>query len=146
MKAFRVFRILALALVALVAAFAGGCGGGDDNNAATTTTQTTATEPTGGGGGTTTVSMAEYKFDPNSLSVSRGDTLTVENKGSIGHNLTIEKGPDPKKKSQKLAGTPTFLPDKTEKLKVDLSPGKYAIVCTVAGHRELGMTGTITVK
>jgi plastocyanin len=146
MKAFRVFPILAL--VALVAAFAGGCGGDDDNDneATTSTTQTTATEPSGGGGGATTVSMDEYKFDPDALSVSRGDTLTVENKGSIGHNLTIEKGPDPKKKSQKLAGTSTFLPDKSEKLTVDLSPGKYAIVCTVAGHRELGMTGTITVK
>jgi plastocyanin len=90
--------------------------------------------------------MSEYAFDPSNVVIKKGSTIKVENAGSIGHNLTIEQGPDPKKATKRLAGTPTFLPDKTKRLKVNLAPGKYAMVCTVAGHRQLGMVGTITVK
>jgi plastocyanin len=90
--------------------------------------------------------MDEYSFDPEDATVKRGASITVENDGQIAHNLTIEEGPDPKKESKKLAGTSTFLGGKSEKLEVDVQPGKHAMVCTVAGHRELGMIGTITVE
>jgi plastocyanin len=94
----------------------------------------------------TRVSMDEYSFDPKDLVVKSGEEIAISNEGAIAHNLKIEKGPDPLKKSTELAGTPTFLPKETRKLKVDLPSGKYAMVCTVSGHRGLGMTGTITVK
>jgi plastocyanin len=145
MKPVRIASVLIIAVALLLVA---GCGGDDDGNS--DTTNTTSTAPAAGGngeaGGTTTVSMDEYAFDPDSLSVKKGDTITVKNDGNIGHNLTIEQGPDPKKKSKKLAGTSTFLGGKSEDLTVDLNPGKYAMACTVSGHRELGMTGTVTVK
>jgi uncharacterized cupredoxin-like copper-binding protein len=138
----KVLRIFGVALTGLALTLAPGCGGGD-NKTATTPTQTTApaqaTE-------TTSVTTDEYMFTPSDVTVKKGDTITVKNGGKIVHNLTVEKGPDPKKKSEKLAGTPTFAPGGTEKLKVSLSPGKYVMVCTVPGHRELGMTGTFTVK
>jgi plastocyanin len=132
--------------VALVAALGSGCGGDDnnDNNAATTNTTTTntTTQPakTTGGGGATTVSMKEYEFDPSDVSATQGSTVTVENKGNIAHNLTVEKG------SKKVAGTSTFLGGKSEKLKVSVKPGKYTMLCTVPGHEQLGMKGTFTVK
>jgi plastocyanin len=136
-----------LLLVALLLAVGAGCGGDDGGGDGTTAETTTDTTTTGAAdGGTTTVKMDEYSFDPDSLNVSRGGTIAVENDGSIAHNLTIERGPDPKEKSTKLAGTDTFLGGKSEDLKVDLDPGEYAMVCTVPGHRELGMVGTITVK
>jgi plastocyanin len=149
MKALR-----ALMLVSVVALLALGAGcGGDDNkdNATTTATNTTPTKTTATGGGAAgtkavTVAMDEYSFTPDSVTVSKGGTITADNKGKISHNLTIEQGPDPKKATKKLEGTSTFLPGKTEKVKVDLSPGKYSMVCTVPGHRELGMAGTVTVK
>jgi plastocyanin len=146
----KLLRILTVTLVALVVAAAAGCGGGDgdgDNEKTTTPSQTgdESTKATGGGE-TTTVKMDEYSFDPSDASVKRGATLTVENDGQIGHNLTIEQGPDPKEATKKLAGTSTFLGGKSEKLTVDLKPGKYAMVCTVSGHRDLGMRGTVTVK
>jgi plastocyanin len=145
MKPVRIASVLIIAVALLLVA---GCGGDDDGNS--DTINTTSTAPAAGGngeaGGTTTVSMDEYAFDPDSLSVKKGDTITVKNDGNIGHNLTIEQGPDPKKKSKKLAGTSTFLGGKSEDLTVDLNPGKYAMACTVSGHRELGMTGTVTVK
>ncbi len=145
MKPVRIASVLIIAVALLLGA---GCGGDDDGSS--DTTNTTSTAPAAGGngdaGGTTTVSMDEYSFDPDSLTVSKGAALTVKNDGNIGHNLTIEQGPDPKKKTKKLAGTSTFLGGKSEDLTVDLNPGKYAMACTVSGHRELGMTGTVTVK
>jgi plastocyanin len=150
--------MLALVSVALLAGLAVGCGGGDDNKNASTTTDTTATTnttsttkaqknaPSGGGAKETKVKLDEYSFDPDKVVIKKGGTIEAENEGAIAHNLTIEKGPDPKKQSAKLAGTRTFLPGNQEGLKVDLDPGKYAMVCTVAGHRDLGMVGTITVK
>lgn len=138
----KVSGILALAFVAFLVTVGAGCGG--DDGGGDTTTPTQATEP--GGAETTTVKMDEYSFDPEDAAVKRGSTIEVTNDGAIEHNLTIERGPDPKEKSTKLAGTSTFLPNKSEDLEVDLKPGKYAMVCTVSGHRELGMTGTITVR
>jgi nitrite reductase (NO-forming) len=139
MKAPRIFGVI---LTALALALAAGCGGGDDNKAATTPTQTTPATAAA----TSSVKLDEYEFKPSDVVVKSSDSITVGNDGKIVHNLTVEKGPDPKKKSQKLAGTPTFAPGKSERLEVDLAPGKYVMVCTVAGHRELGMTGTFTVK
>jgi nitrite reductase (NO-forming) len=140
-----VSRLLAIALAAIVIAIGTGCGGGDgdggEETPATTTTQAPDSAATA-----TSVGMDEYNFAPEDVVVSEGDTLDVENNGKIVHNLTVEKGPDPKKESDELAGTSTFGPGKSEKLEIDLKPGKYAMVCTVAGHRELGMTGTFTVK
>jgi plastocyanin len=133
-------RILALALVALVVALGSGCGGDDDDDEKAATTDTTTEPAAPAGGGTTTVSMKEYEFDPSSVSVERGSTVTVDNEGNIAHNLTVEQG------SKKVAGTSTFLGGKSEKLSVDVKPGKYEMVCTVPRHEELGMKGTFTVK
>jgi len=143
----RFSRILALFAAALTVALVPGCGGdsGSDTSATKTETTTgTATKPAGGG--TTTVALDEFTIEPKDLTVSRGATLDVKNDGAVAHNLTIEKGPDPTEKSKKLAGTSTFLGGKSEKLDVTLAPGKYAMVCTVSGHRDAGMVGTITVK
>jgi plastocyanin len=146
----RFLRILALVAVALTVALATGCGGddgGSDTSATTDTATDTTTEPSdSAGGGTTAVSMDEFSFDPKDLTVSRGDTLDVKNDGAVAHNLTIEKGSDPNEKSDKLAGTSTFQGGNSEELTVDVEPGKYAMVCTVSGHRDAGMVGTITVK
>jgi plastocyanin len=151
----KILRTLAVVLVALAVFVGAGCGGddggGDTTSATTETTETTTgttTEPEGsaGGGGTTRVKMDEFSFEPEDVTVSRGDTITVENDGAAAHNLTIEQGSDPNEKSEKLAGTSTFLGGKSEDLTVDVQPGKYSMVCTVSGHRDAGMVGTITVE
>lgn len=121
---------------ALIAAFlllaATGCGGGSS---------TVSTAPGG-----KTVKMTEYEFQPNRLTVGRGNRITVQNAGQIAHNLTVEHGPNPRRQSKELAGTSTFLPGRSETLKLDLEPGTYVIACTVPGHRELGMVGSLAVK
>jgi plastocyanin len=139
-------RILAPGLIVTLVALGSGCGGDDNKNAATTTSDTTTQPAQQAGGQTVTVAMDEFSFDPDKVAINRGGTIVAKNVGAAAHNLTIEQGPDPKKKTKKLAGTSTFLPGKSEKVKVDLGPGKYAMACTVAGHREAGMVGRVTVK
>jgi plastocyanin len=132
---------LVLALLAAVALAAVGCGGGGGKKEKTTAGGTPS-KPAAGAVG---VDLKEYSFTPSKVTVKRGQTIEARNVGSLSHNLTIERGPDPKKETKKLAGTPTFGPGSTEKVTVSLDPGKYALVCTVSGHRQLGMVGTLTV-
>lgn len=58
----------------------------------------------------------------------------------------IERGPDPDQRTDELAATSTFGGGASDTLDVDVEPGRYALVCTVGNHRELGMVGTITIR
>ncbi len=86
--------------------------------------------------------MTEYRFTPRSPAVNRGVELSIRNDGQIAHDLTVEQIGS----SRKLAGTDSFLGGRSRKLKIDLALGRYKIVCTVPGHEQLGMAGTLTVK
>jgi plastocyanin len=96
--------------------------------------------------GPNTVVMSDYEFHPRDVRVRRGATLTILNEGGIAHNLKVERGPDARKETDELTGTSSFLKGDREQLRIDLPPGRYVLVCTVPGHRELGMTGTLTVR
>jgi plastocyanin len=139
-------RILTLTLVALVLALAAGCGGGDDEEEPAAPSGDATEQADSAAAKAITVTLDEYSFDPENAVVARNGTITADNKGSAPHNLTIEQGPDPKEKTKKLAATSTFVGGRSEELEIDLEAGKYAMVCTVQGHRELGMTGTLEVK
>jgi plastocyanin len=126
----RLLPRLAAALACLVPALTVGCG--DDESPVT--------------GGPNTVVMTDYAYHPRDVRVRRGQTLTVVNEGGIAHNLTIERGPNPRDETERLAGTDSFLKGDSTHLRVDLTPGRYVMVCTVPGHRELGMVGTLAVR
>jgi plastocyanin len=140
----RILRPVSILLVVAAAALIVGCGGDDDDDdtAATTGAETTA----GGGGGATTVVMTEFEFDPNDLTVSQRDTITAQNDGNVEHNLTIREGPDPEQETAELAATPDVQSGDSADLTVDVDPGKHSMVCTLPGHAEQGMIGTITVE
>ena len=87
--------------------------------------------------------MTEYRFDPRHVTARSGVELTVRNDGQLAHNLTVERDYGA---HQKLIATDTFLAGESRTLRVDLSPGRYAMVCTVPGHEQLGMVGSIKVK
>jgi plastocyanin len=125
-------RLLPTAL-ACAALFATGCG--DDSGGESATAS-----------GGLTVRMTDYAFKPRNVTVARGTVIQVTNEGEIAHNLKVERGPDPQDDTDEVAGTETFLPGDSETLEVDLPPGRYVMVCTVPGHRELGMTGTFKVR
>jgi plastocyanin len=61
------------------------------------------------------------------------------NKSSIDHNISVEgAGVREVGEIVKNGGV--------SKVNVDLKPGQYEFFCTVAGHREAGMEGKLTVK
>lgn len=130
---------LAVPLLAAVVVGLSGCGGDDDGDAA-------APEPGAPAAEAVEVAMTEYEFSPSDPSVEQGATITATNEGSIAHNLTIERGTDPTDRSERLAGTPDLDPGASEKLTVDLRPGRYSLVCTVPGHRQAGMVGSLRVR
>ena len=84
----------------------------------------------------------EYSFDPSTIVLRGAGTLTVtlENKGSLAHNLKVLRG------DEGVAGTPTLRGGRTESARLNLEHGSYRIICSVGDHEELGMTGTLRVR
>src|SRR3990170_8885508 len=88
------------------------------------------------------MTATEFKWTPKDVNVAAGDvTFNVVNKGTVEHNFVVE---DPKGKVVKEVDS--IQPGKSAQVKVTLKAGKYAIVCTVPGHREAGMGAPLTVR
>lgn len=120
------------------------------SSAPTTQTQPQATTPDTSSGasgvmtaGTTkefAVTGTEFAFAPNTLTVAAGDTVkvTFTNNGTYPHNFTIDalnvKG---KTISPGQSDTVTFAATKA---------GTYQYYCSVPGHKDKGMIGTLTVQ
>jgi plastocyanin len=66
-------------------------------------------------------------------------TITMTNMSTLEHNITIAQG------SSVLGATPTFAGG-SKVLSLILKPGKYTFYCSVPGHRQAGMEGTLTVS
>jgi plastocyanin len=79
-------------------------------------------------------------FDPDGLEASAGEiTLAYENPSTLPHNIALES------EGETLETSDTITQDTVE-LSADLAPGEYIFFCAVAGHREAGMEGTLTVQ
>jgi uncharacterized cupredoxin-like copper-binding protein len=82
----------------------------------------------------------EFAFEPKEIRVKAGQPvrLVLENKGVIEHDLVLDK---------LGVKTSPIQPGKTAE--VTFTPkakGRYPIVCSVPGHKEAGMTGTLVVE
>jgi plastocyanin len=119
-----------LAVVALVA----GCGGDDGDEPGRTATVDA--------GASVDVTAREYSFDPETIVVEGGGTLTIrlDNAGELAHNLRLRRD------GREVGGTPTFEGGRTESGSVQVEPGTYEMLCTVGDHAELGMTGELQVE
>jgi plastocyanin len=96
-------------------------------------------------GGQTTLRLTAdpggaLRFDKQSLETRAGRvTLTMENPSSVAHNVSIEgSGVDEEGKTVGEGGTST--------VRAELRAGDYEFYCSVAGHRQGGMEGTLTVR
>ena len=141
-KLLTVIAALALAVFGLAA-----CGGGDDDTSsapATTTSSTTPAGGTGGGGGTIKFAAdpsGALAFTQTQVSGPAGsDTIDFTNDSSTPHDVTIEDSG-----GNQVAQTDTISGDTTDAT-ADLQPGTYTFFCSVDGHREAGMEGTLTIK
>jgi cytochrome c oxidase subunit 2 len=82
----------------------------------------------------------QLRFDVSELSAAAGTvTISMANPSSLPHNIAIKgNGVDVKGEIVTSGETST--------VSTDLAPGTYTFYCSVPGHEQGGMTGTLTVK
>jgi plastocyanin len=128
--------------VAVLALAVAGCGGSSNKNAGSNSSGSSSSSSGGGGGQQLALSApadGSLKFDKTTLSAKAGKvTINFDNPSSNPHGVDIEgSGVD--------ASSDTVTKAKTS-VTADLKPGKYTFFCPVAGHRQAGMEGTLTVQ
>ncbi|MFP3853282.1 MAG: cupredoxin domain-containing protein [Anaerolineales bacterium] len=102
------------------------------------------------------VTMTDFAFDPAEVSVPAGAevTLTLTNDGSVEHNwVLMESGytaeaPFNEQDQENVSFEASVLPDETETVTFTApsESGTYQIVCSIEGHLEAGMEGTLIVE
>ncbi len=140
-KLFALLAVFALVPFALAA-----CGGDEDTGDA------------GGGGATVSVEAdpgGQLAYVQKSLSGSAGEnTFEFDNQSSTGHDFCIEEGGETASSGEATMVTHTLndlgctdvITGETTTLTENLDAGEYSFYCSVTGHREAGMEGTLTVK
>lgn len=107
----------------------------------TPTASTTGTlSPTTTTARTITVTGTEFAFTPSTITAKAGEPVmvTFKNNGTYPHNFTIaELGVHSETIQPGQTTTVTFTPTKA---------GSYTYECTVPGHADRGMKGTLTVQ
>jgi plastocyanin len=139
-----------IAAAALVVVGLAACGGGGNDNSTTAASTPPATTPAGGGagggGGASTVDISTpsgstLAFDQKTASAKAGSvTINFDNMQPLQHDVKVEDS-----SGKELGGT-DLVSSGTATATVDLQPGTYTYFCSVPGHREAGMEGTLTVK
>jgi len=82
----------------------------------------------------------QLAYDTKTLTAKAGSvSIVMANMSPIEHNLTVAQG------SKVLGATPTFVGG-SKTLTLNLKPGTYTFYCSVPGHRQAGMEGTLTVS
>ena len=137
----------ALAALALAGLGIAACGGGDDSSSSTSAAAEATTSSTAAAGGEgSTIKVAadpngQLAFTKTQLTAKAGsDTVEFDNQSTTQHNVEIEDA-----NGEDVAGTDTIA-GATTSTTADLQPGTYTFYCSIPGHREAGMEGTITVK
>ena len=98
--------------------------------------------PVNGPGGTLQLaaSPTEIAYDKKELSSAPGEvTIDFTNPAPLEHDVAIEKD------GKEIAGSELIAEGKTS-VTTELAPGTYTFLCTVPGHAEAGMEGTLTVR
>jgi plastocyanin len=136
-----------IAVSALLVLGLAACGGDDDDDGGeTAAAPATTTAPAGGGGGGSTVEIStppgsDLAYDQSDVSAMAGSvTIDFDNQQSTQHDVKVEDS-----SGQELGGT-DLISSSTANATVDLQPGSYTFFCSVPGHREAGMEGTLNVN
>ena len=79
-------------------------------------------------------------YDTKQLKAKAGKvSIAFSNPSPIEHDVTVAQG------SRVLGATPTFTSG-SKTLTLTLPPGTYTFYCSVPGHRQAGMEGTLSVS
>jgi uncharacterized cupredoxin-like copper-binding protein len=111
---------------------------------ATTGTPAPASSPAASKAGSSLALAADpagaLAYNTKQLSAKAGTvTITMTNMSPLEHDVAVAEG------TKVLGATPVFKGG-TMKLTLKLKPGKYVFYCTVPGHRQAGMEGTLNVS
>ncbi len=123
--------VLLLFVVVAVAALVAACGPGAGSSGGG-----------GGGGGNAvsyTINATEFKYDPNTITAAPGQTvnITLVNKGTVKHTFVIDATKTTITADVGQSATGSFTAP---------AAGTYTFYCDQPGHKDAGMTGTLTVK
>lgn len=143
--------LFALLLAALALA---ACGGGDDTTGEETatapeTTQEAETEKEAEGGSEGSAAAVDIEADPSGQLAFTTDEATAKagkvtvnftNSSPVPHDVRIESSG-----GDELGGT-EVISEGNESATVNLKPGEYTFFCSIPGHRQGGMEGTLTVE
>jgi plastocyanin len=142
-----VLIVAALAVIGLAACGSSSSSSNDNSTtAASTPASTTPAAGGGGAGGASTVDISTpsgstLAFDQKDVSAKAGSvTVDFDNKQSLQHDVAVADS------SGKVLGQTDLVSSGTSNTTVDLQPGTYTFYCTVPGHKDAGMEGTLTVK
>src|SRR5207237_3336365 len=93
--------------------------------------------------GSNQVSLSEFKIAPATITASAGGTLTVQNTGTVAHDLVVANSA-----GQVLIKTNIIQPGASAQLTLpsSVTAGSYTVYCDVPGHKQQGMTGSMTVS
>ena len=117
--------------------------------AATPASSTASTAPAGGSaasGAAQVVKLAanpegSLSYNTTALTAHPGKvTIEFTNMAPLQHNVTVASSA-----GSTLGATPTFSGG-TKSLTLNLKAGTYTFFCSVPGHRQAGMQGTLTVQ
>jgi plastocyanin len=132
-----------LAITALAALGIAACGGDDDDDGGETAAapETTATAPAAGGS-TVDISTppgSDLAYEQKDVTAKAGNvTIDFNNQQSTEHDVKVEDSA-----GMELGGT-DLISSSTATATVNLQAGSYTFFCSVPGHREAGMEGTLT--
>jgi len=80
------------------------------------------------------------RFDKTALTATAGQvTITMTNPSPVGHNVAL-KGNGVDEKGEVVQG------DEKSTVQATVEAGQYEFYCSVPGHEQSGMKGTLTVK
>lgn len=133
---------IALAITAIAPFGLVACGG-DDDEGSSSGSEPTETSSSSGGGSAVAISAVpdgSFAYEQDSAEAEAGSvTIEFDNPAALGHDVQIEG------ESGDLGGTDVITEDSTTAT-VELEPGEYTFYCSVAGHRDGGMEGDLTVE
>lgn len=96
-----------------------------------------ATSGQSGAGGIVLKALDPAKWSQTEITAKPGDTIQVVNGGFLQHDFTV----DELSISQNLTQEPVQIT-----IPADAAPGTYEFYCSVPGHKESGMVGTLTIE
>jgi plastocyanin len=100
-------------------------------------------KPAAGGGSPVRLAASPgggLSYNTKQLSAKTGKvTIALANMSPLEHNVTVAQG------TTVLGATPTFV-NGSRTVTLTLKPGTYTFYCSVPGHRQAGMEGTLKVS